>query len=312
MVCRYRDETKVNQHIPVLRDDLVDAVVTNPDGIYLDATFGRGGHARALLKKLSPKASLMALDRDPDAYQAAVTLSREDSRVQAEHGIFGELDSILSGNQCEQLSGLMMDLGVSSPQLDDPARGFSFMRDGPLDMRMDPGSGESAASWLNRVGFPELVKVLRELGNEKNARSIAISILNRRPLHTTGELVAAVNNARSRSDPRKHPATRVFQAVRMHINNELIELSRGIDAAFHHLVSGGRIGVLSFHSLEHAAVRKKFRALVRPVAPRRLPVRGTTSGRAVYVIKAKRPEPSETNVNPRSRSALLQVVERIE
>jgi 16S rRNA (cytosine1402-N4)-methyltransferase len=254
----------------------------------------------------------MALDRDPAAYQAAVTLSREDSRVHAQHGIFGELDSILSGNQSEQLSGLMMDLGVSSPQLDDPARGFSFMRNGPLDMRMDPGSGESAASWLNRVGFPELVRVLRELGDEKNARSIAISILNRRPLHTTAELVAAVNNARSRSDPRKHSATRVFQAVRMHINNELIELSRGIDAGFHHLVCGGRIGVLSFHSLEHAAVRKKFRALVRPVAPRRLPVRGTTSGRAVYVIKAKRPEPSETNVNPRSRSALLQVVERIE
>ena len=312
MVCRYRNETEVNQHVPVLQDDLVDAVITDPDGIYLDATFGRGGHARALLKKLSSKASLVALDRDPDAFHAAVTLSREDSRVRAEHGVFGELGSILSGNQSDQLSGLMMDLGVSSPQLDDPARGFSFMRNGPLDMRMDPETGESAASWLNRVGFRELVAVLSELGDEKNARSIARSILNRRPLHTTGELVSAVNNARFRPDPRKHPATRVFQAVRMHINDELAELSRGIEAGFHHLVCGGRIGVLSFHSLEHAAVRKKFQALVRPLTPRRLPVRGTPSGRAVYVIKAKRPELSETSVNPRSRSALLQVVERIE
>ncbi|SVA06583.1 uncharacterized protein METZ01_LOCUS59437 [marine metagenome] len=302
----------MTQHIPVLRDDMVNAVMTDRDGAYLDATFGRGGHARALLRQLSPKASLVALDRDPDAYQAAVDLSREDSRVQPMRGVFSEIRSLLSSNRCNRLSGLMMDIGVSSPQLDDPARGFSFMRSGPLDMRMDPESGESAASWLNRVDLSDLVNVLRELGDEKNARAIAMSILDKRPLYTTHELVTAVDSSRSRRDPRKHSATRVFQAVRMHINDELSELNRGIEAGFHHLVDGGRIGVLTFHSIEHAIVRQKFRGLVRPVVPRRLPVRGTSLGRAKYVVKAKRPNPAEMNINPRSRSALLQVIERIE
>ena len=289
----------MTQHIPVLRDDMVNAVMTDRDGAYLDATFGRGGHARALLRQLSPKASLVALDRDPDAYQAAVDLSREDSRVQPMRGVFSEIRSLLSSNRCNRLSGLMMDIGVSSPQLDDPARGFSFMRSGPLDMRMDPESGESAASWLNRVDLADLVNVLRELGDEKNARAIAMSILDKRPLYTTHELVTAVDSSRSRRDPRKHSATRVFQAVRMHINDELSELNRGIEAGFH-------------HSIEHAIVRQKFRGLVRPVVPRRLPVRGTSLGRAKYVVKAKRPNPAEMNINPRSRSALLQVIERIE
>ena len=302
----------MTQHIPVLRDDMVNAVMTDRDGAYLDATFGRGGHARALLRQLSPKASLVALDRDPDAYQAAVDLSREDSRVQPMRGVFSEIRSLLSSNRCNRLSGLMMDIGVSSPQLDDPARGFSFMRSGPLDMRMDPESGESAASWLNRVDLSDLVNVLRELGDEKNARAIAMSILDKRPLYTTHELVTAVDSSRSRRDPRKHSATRVFQAVRMHINDELSELNRGIEAGFHHLVDGGRIGVLTFHSIEHAIVRQKFRGLVRPVVPRRLPVRGTSLGRAKYVVKAKRPNPAEMDINPRSRSALLQVIERIE
>jgi len=302
----------MTQHVPVLRDDMVNAVMTDRDGAYLDATFGRGGHARALLRQLSPKASLVALDRDPDAYQAAVDLSREDSRVQPMRGVFSEIRSLLSSNRCNRLSGLMMDIGVSSPQLDDPARGFSFMRSGPLDMRMDPESGESAASWLNRVDLADLVNVLRELGDEKNARAIAMSILDKRPLYTTHELVTAVDSSRSRRDPRKHSATRVFQAVRMHINDELSELNRGIEAGFHHLVDGGRIGVLTFHSIEHAIVRQKFRGLVRPVVPRRLPVRGTSLGRAKYVVKAKRPNPAEMNINPRSRSALLQVIERIE
>ena len=302
----------MTQHVPVLRDDMVNAVMTDRDGAYLDATFGRGGHARALLRQLSPKASLVALDRDPDAYQAAVDLSREDSRVQPMRGVFSEIRSLLSSNRCNRLSGLMMDIGVSSPQLDDPARGFSFMRSGPLDMRMDPESGESAASWLNRVDLSDLVNVLRELGDEKNARAIAMSILDKRPLYTTHELVTAVDSSRSRRDPRKHSATRVFQAVRMHINDELSELNRGIEAGFHHLVDGGRIGVLTFHSIEHAIVRQKFRGLVRPVVPRRLPVRGASLGRAKYVVKAKRPHPTEMNINPRSRSALLQVIERIE
>ena len=302
----------MTQHVPVLRDDMVNAVMTDRDGAYLDATFGRGGHARALLRQLSPKASLVALDRDPDAYQAAVDLSREDSRVQPMRGVFSEIRSLLSSDRCNRLSGLMMDIGVSSPQLDDPARGFSFMRSGPLDMRMDPESGESAASWLNRVDLSDLVNVLRELGDEKNARAIAMSILDKRPLYTTHELVTAVDSSRSRRDPRKHSATRVFQAVRMHINDELSELNRGIEAGFRHLVDGGRIGVLTFHSIEHAIVRQKFRGLVRPVVPRRLPVRGTSLGRAKYVVKAKRPNPAEMNINPRSRSALLQVIERIE
>jgi len=302
----------MTHHIPVLQDDMVNAVMTDPDGTYLDATFGRGGHARALLRQLSPKATLLVLDRDPDAYRVAIDLSREDSRVHPRRGVFSEINSILSSNRCVGLSGLMMDIGVSSPQLDDPARGFSFMRSGPLDMRMDPESGESAASWLNRVDLSDLVNVLRELGDEKNARAIAMSILDKRPLYTTHELVTAVDSSRSRRDPRKHSATRVFQAVRMHINDELSELNRGIEAGFHHLVDGGRIGVLTFHSIEHAIVRQKFRGLVRPVVPRRLPVRGTSLGRAKYVVKAKRPNPAEMNINPRSRSALLQVIERIE
>ena len=312
MVCLYRDNAKMTHHIPVLQDDMVNAVMTDPDGTYLDATFGRGGHARALLRQLSPKATLLVLDRDPDAYRVAIDLSREDSRVHPRRGVFSEINSILSSNRCVGLSGLMMDIGVSSPQLDDPSRGFSFMRSGPLDMRMDPESGESAASWLNRVDLADLIKVLRELGDEKNARSIAKSIVNKRPLSTTAELVSAINSAGSRRDPRKHSATRVFQAVRMHVNDELVELKRGIEAGFHRLADGGRIGVLTFHSIEHSVVRQKFRSLVRPELPRRLPVRGTSLGRATYVVKAKRPDATETDKNPRSRGALLQVVERIE
>ncbi len=312
MGCPFRDVTEMAQHIPVLRDDMVNAVMTDPSGTYLDATFGRGGHARALLRLLSSKASLIALDRDPEAYQAALDLSREDSRVYPKRGIFSELSSVLTGKSSDAFSGVMMDVGVSSPQLDDPGRGFSFMHSGPLDMRMDPESGESAASWLNRVELPDLVKILRTLGDEKNARAIATSVINKRPLHTTADLVMAINSARSKRDPRKHAATRVFQAVRMHINDELSELSRGIDAGFQYLADGGRIGILTFHSIEHAVVRKKFRDLVSPFVPRRLPVRGTSLGHATYVIKGKHPDPAEANINPRSRSALLQVIERIE
>lgn len=299
------------QHTPVLRDELVGAVATDPDGTYVDATFGRGGHARALLARLSANSRLLVIDRDPRAVAEARRLAESDARVLPAHARFGELTAVLSAHEMTDLTGVMMDVGVSSPQLDDSSRGFSFRGNGPLDMRMDPTSGVTAAQWLQDVPVAELTRVLFEFGEEKNARAIARAIVDARPVHTTDELVAAIDAASVRPDPRKHSATRVFQAIRVHLNDELGELAAGLEAAFEHLEQRGRLAVLTFHSLEHGLVRRRFRQWVRPEVPRRLPIRGEPKGRARYVLKGARPQRAEVDANPRSRSALLQVIERI-
>lgn len=300
----------VLEHKPVLLDETMDALVSDIHGDYLDATFGRGGHARALMHRVSSRARLLVMDRDPEAVSAAKSFCQEDERVRCAHGKFSELQAIAETNGFTRFAGILMDLGVSSPQLNDANRGFSFSAMGPLDMRMDPSSGIPAERWINSAAETEMASVFRDYGEERNARAIARRVIQRRPLSTTMDLVDVIASIDRRADPRKHAATRVFQAIRIHINDELNELERGLDLGFDMIVKRGRFAVLSFHSLEHRIVRRKFRALTSSAFPRRLPVSGDPSIRAHVVVKGTRPTTAEVNENPRARSALLQVIER--
>jgi 16S rRNA (cytosine1402-N4)-methyltransferase len=303
-------------HEPVLCAETIEHLtpVLERAVIFVDATFGRGGHSVALLAKLGPDARLIAVDRDPQAIAAARSLAVTDARVTVCQGPFSALSSLLSGIGVEKVDGVLLDLGVSSPQLDDPARGFSFQHDGPLDMRMDPGHGASAAEWLNSAGEQEIAGVLKTLGEERFARRIARAIVAARPLGTTRELARVIEAAQPASRERgKHPATRSFQAIRMHVNDELGELAAGLDAAFSHLLPGGRLAVISFHSLEDRLVKQRFRALSSPPSlPRRLPVRAVEHQPPARVIAGPvRAGARELSRNPRARSATLRVLERI-
>ncbi len=305
-------------HVPVLLHEVLAGLLGSGldralDGCYVDATFGRGGHARALLARLADDARLLVMDRDPQAIAAAQQLKQTDRRVTVAHGRFADLAEVLAEHGLQQVAGVLMDLGVSSPQLDDAGRGFSFQQQGPLDMRMDPDQETSAASWLNHADEKEIADVIYQLGEERFSRRIARQIVQRRPLHTTTDLVDAVLKAvpkTARAD--KHPATRTFQAVRMHVNSELEQLSSGLDGAFNALQPGGRLAVISFHSLEDRTVKQAFRKWSRPAPlPRRLPIRagheqmpGREIGRAV------RPGAEELAANPRARSATLRVIEK--
>lgn len=305
-------------HTPVLCKETIDLVI--PDGnladdcVFLDATFGRGGHARALLARLPSKARLIAADRDPDAVESARALAGEDARVQVAHARFSELGGVLEEYGVGSLCGAVMDLGVSSPQLDETRRGFSFRGNGPLDMRMDPGRGMTAAEWLNRADENEIALILHKLGEERFARRIARAIVAGRPLTETGQLadiIAAAVPAAARG--RRHDATRSFQAIRMHVNDELAEIQSGLDTVFEHLQVGARLAVISFHSLEDRLVKQTFRRLSSPpVLPRRLPVRADASlAPARLVGKAVRASDREIAGNPRARSATLRVLERV-
>jgi 16S rRNA (cytosine1402-N4)-methyltransferase len=303
------------EHRPVLLEETV-ALVSGGDevreGVYVDATFGRGGHTRRLLERLGPRSRVIALDRDPDAVAAGQALAEQDRRLQVVHGNFAELDSILDRLGIEDIRGIMMDLGVSSPQLDDPRRGFSFRHDAPLDMRMDTSGGVTAAEWLNTAAEQDIAAALRDYGEERYARRIAAAIVAARPLRTTAELVEVVRAAQPRSTPGKHPATRVFQAVRMAVNRELDALAAGLEAAFERLGPGGRLAVISFHSLEDRMVKRFFADLTSPPPlPRRLPVRGVEAeSRARRVGAPVTPGDAELRDNPRARSARLRVVEK--
>ena len=298
------------QHIPVLRDSLIEALVTRSDGIYVDATYGRGGHARALLGRLSEKARLFVIDRDPAAVESANELSNIDGRVIPIHATFTKIPAALEEFELSSVSGVMLDVGVSSPQLDDPTRGFSFKENGPLDMRMDPTKGLSVADWLTTVEEKELAQIIWKYGQERDSRRIARAIIQGLPLLTTGQLVETVTRAKSENKKNKHPATRTFQALRIFINDELEELKQGIEAAFEYLEPAGRLAVLTFHSLEHSIVRRRFREWAKPNLPRRLPMRGKLPSAANYIVKAVRPPDWEITNNPRARSALLQVIEK--
>lgn len=298
-------------HTPVLLEEAVNALATVADGSYLDATYGRGGHARALLARLGPAARLLALDRDAEAVADAQRLAQTDARVSAAHGTLSGLGEAVARQGLAPLSGALMDVGVSSPQLEDAARGFSFMRDGPLDMRMDRGTGVTAAQWLNRADVEELVEAFQRYGEERRAAPIARAVIARRPLESTRDLVAAAAAAAPARDGGQHVATRVFQAVRIRVNDELNELDAGLNAAFAALKPGGRLAVITFHSLEHRMVRRRFRAWRHgEAAVRRAPAKGEPGGRARLIVRGQRPTPAEVAANSRSRSALLQVAEK--
>ena len=288
------------------------------DGWYVDATFGRGGHTRAILAALGPAGRVLALDRDPEAVAQGRALMAEDERLHVEHTPFSGLQEACQTFADEaRPDGVLFDLGVSSPQLDTPERGFGFLRDGPLDMRMDPSRGESAAAWLNRAAEADIVSVLREYGEERQARRIAAAIVRRRaeqPFARTGELADLIAAVLGRREPGKHPATRSFQAIRIFINNELGELQEALGQALDVLRPGGRLVVISFHSLEDRIVKRFMRDQARgKELPRNLPVMGDARiGQTMRLIgKAVRAGAQEVAHNPRARSAVMRVAERL-
>ncbi|RME87489.1 MAG: 16S rRNA (cytosine(1402)-N(4))-methyltransferase RsmH [Zetaproteobacteria bacterium] len=306
----------MSEHAPVLREAFADFLVVRKSGRYVDATFGRGGHARAVLARLAPEGRLLALDRDPEAVAAAEALAREDSRCVARHAAFSELAFVLDELGWDAVDGVGFDLGVSSPQLDDPARGFSFRQPGPLDMRMDPTRGEPLARKLARVSERRLAEVLRAYGDERYARRIAAAILRafrRGEIRDTAALAEVVARAVPRTRGRIHPATRTFQALRIWVNDELEELRRGLAAAVERLAPGGRLVVISFHSGEDRIVRDAIEAEVRGcICPPRLPCVCGRKPRMRWVQKKPiRPSEDEVARNPRARSARLRVAERL-
>ena len=298
-------------HTPVLLDEIVSAVTTDAAGRYVDATYGAGGHSRALLARLDPAARLLAMDRDEIAVAGALRLAETDRRVMAECAAFVRIGEVVRRRGFVPLTGVMMDIGVSGDQLDDPDRGFSYMRDGPLDMRMDRKQGVTAAQWLNSSDEEDLTEVFRRYGEEWHAARIARAVVRRRPLRRTSDVVAAIREAAMGRQVHRQTLARVFQAVRMHVNDEVDQLDEGLDAAFECLGRGGRLGVISFHSIEHRMVRRRFRAWVQgdPVL-RRVSIPGEPGGAAQHVVRNVRPSGAEVAANPRARSAMLQVVEK--
>ena len=300
--------------------EVIEALAPRTDGFYVDCTFGRGGHTRALLDRLGPAGRVLAIDRNPQAVAIARELARSDPRLSVHHACFSQIDSIASAvGLTGRVDAALMDLGVSSPQLDEPARGFSILSDGPLDMRMDPSSGIPASEWLRRASRREIERVLLELGEERATRRIAHAIVTERdrgaPVESTGRLAAIVASAMRTGGRRQriHPATRTFQAIRLHINDELGELARALEAIPALLVPGGRLAVLSFHSLEDRIVKRFMRGHGAPPAPpRRLPVitESRRMGDLTPLGRARRPSEVEVATNPRARSAVLRVAER--
>ena len=318
------DSVSGDEHIPVLLQEVLTHLVgraptpEDPDGeseIFVDATFGRGGHSRKLLERLSAQGQLLGLDRDPEALAEARRLAEHDPRFSFCQARFSELKDVLRDQRIDGVRGLLMDVGVSSPQLDRPERGFSFAAQGPLDMRMNPDEGLSAAEWLNQADEAEIAQVLWMYGEERQSRRIARAIVAARPLVTTLELADLVAQAlpRPRGPQRKHPATRTFQAVRIFVNEESQELDQGLQQGFSSLAVGGRLAVISFHSLEDRKVKHAFRQLSQPPKmPRRLPVQHLDQEvRGRLIGGPMKPSLAELNANPRSRSATLRVIEKV-
>jgi 16S rRNA (cytosine1402-N4)-methyltransferase len=306
------------QHRTVLLDEAVDALVTRPDGLYVDGTFGRGGHSRAVLARLAEAGRLIAFDKDPRAIEAAQRIA--DARFSIVHDSFASMRDALAARGIDKVSGVLLDLGVSSPQVDDPERGFSFRADGPLDMRMDPTRGESAAEWLARVSLQELTEVIRDYGEERFAFQIAKALVARRaeadrlgPLDTTGELAQIVGHAVKTREKGKDPATRTFQAIRIYVNQELADLQVVLDAALSSLEQGGRLVVISFHSLEDRIVKRFMQAHASaPAVDRRLPIRAVDlPSPPLRIVGRKFPSDAEVAANPRARSAVMRIAERV-
>ena len=314
---RVAKEDRGYAHIPVMLEEVLALAPAGPAPWILDATFGRGGHSRALLARLGPEARLFALDRDPEALVAARALAAEDPRVTVVASPFGALAEALAPHlQGRGLDGVLMDLGVSSPQLDDPARGFSFRNDGPLDMRMS-GEGRSAAEVLAQCEEGELARIFKELGEERFARRIARALVAAREsgvvFTRTRQLAEAVAEAHPSWPPDRHPATRVFMALRLHVNDELGQLEAGLRGAVELLAPAGRLWVITFHSLEDRIVKRFLRreAQGEPL-PRGLPVRGPAPGVRLRLLgKGQGPSAEELAANPRARSARLRAAERV-
>jgi 16S rRNA (cytosine1402-N4)-methyltransferase len=304
-------------HRPVLLREVLEALAPEAGARVVDCTFGRGGHSRAILERIGATGRLLALDKDPDAVASAEAEAlKADPRFTLEHGSFAELAVFVRRLDWEgRVTGVLMDLGVSSPQLDDAERGFSFLRPGPLDMRMDPGRGSSAADWLAAVPEDELARVLKDYGEERYARRIARAVVARRkvrPLTTTGELAALIEQAVPTREQGKHPATRSFQAIRIAVNRELDELEQGLRQAVEVLGPGGRLVVIAFHSLEDRIVKRYMRDEERggAAADARALLPPTRPARLRRIGKAVRPAADEVAENPRARSAVLRVAER--
>jgi 16S rRNA (cytosine1402-N4)-methyltransferase len=301
-------------HLPVMLNEALEGLAIEPDGIYVDCTFGRGGHSASILARLGESGKLLALDKDPSAVTSPV--AREllgEGRLSLIHGSFARLgEEVEARGWTGKVAGVLMDLGVSSPQLDEPERGFSFLRDGPLDMRMDTSRGHTAAEWLNTVREEELTGVLREYGEERFARRIAKSIVAARPLTTTHQLADLISEAVPSRERNKHPATRSFQAIRIAVNQELDELQHVLCQALEVLRPGGRLVAIAFHSLEDRIVKRFIREQEkgRPV-PSRLPLLDEHKPKLRSIGKALTPTEHELETNPRARSAVMRCAEKL-
>ncbi len=304
------------EHVTVLLHEAVSALDIKSDGCYVDGTFGRGGHSRLILQSLGSTGRLVGVDKDPLAIAAGKALAAEDGRFDIAHGSFADLPRVLAERGIEGVDGVLLDLGVSSPQLDDAARGFSFQKDGPLDMRMDTSSGESAAQWVNREKEAELVRVFKTFGEERFSKRIAAAIVKERavrPFETTLHLAKVVAEAHPAWEKHKHPATRVFQAIRIYVNNELGDLEHVLQQACDVLVPGGRLVVISFHSLEDRMVKQFMRRQQKgDELPPGVPVREEALNKKMRLIgKAVMASDEEVAVNVRSRSAVMRAAEKL-
>ena len=304
------------KHVSVLLGEALEGLALRPDGLYIDGTFGRGGHSRAILEQLSAKGRLLGFDKDPEAIRVGNQLAAEDGRFVVVQRSFADMGEELRARGLHgQVDGVLLDLGVSSPQLDDPQRGFSFMNDGPLDMRMNPDAGQSAAEWINTAAEEDIATVLFEYGEERFSRRMARAIVNRRaeqPFTRTADLAEVIKVANPAWEKHKHPATRAFQGIRIFINRELDDLADGLRAALDVLAPAGRLAVISFHSLEDRQVKQFMRREAKGAPlPRDLPIRDADIQVSVNLIgKASKPSAAEIAANPRARSAVLRVAEK--
>ena len=305
---------QVSQHVTVLLKEAVNALEIKEGGVYVDATFGRGGHSREILSRLGPNGRLFVFDKDPAAM--AVARKINDARLTAVHAGFADLKEKLREQRVEKVDGVLLDLGVSSPQIDEASRGFSFRMDGPLDMRMDTTKGRTAADWLAEVDARELAEVIADYGEERFAKQVARAIVaarTRGPIDTTRQLAKIVAEAVHTREPGQDPATRTFQAIRIFINQELEELSLVLPQCVEALAPGGRLVVISFHSLEDRIVKRFMQGEARPdKLPPKLPIKAADlpQPRLHLVGKTVRPGEAETRANPRARSAVMRVAER--
>ena len=304
----------VNMHLPVLLDETIEALNIKTDGKYIDCTFGRGGHSEKILERLSEHGKLLAIDQDLQAIEYGKKVFSDDLRIILMQSNFSQITQVAKENKFDDVQGIFFDLGVSSPQLDNAARGFSFMQDGPLDMRMDKTQGVTAAEWLKKVTAVELAKVLKEFGQERFSKRIANAVIQQRedvPIETTKQLAELVISTIGHSKEQKHPATRTFQAIRIYINNELEVLAKALEDCLDLLANSGRLLTITFHSLEDQLVKSLLHKHSHSNLPRKLPVMDERKTKLNRVCKSIKPTEEEVLRNPRARSAKLHVLEWI-